>query len=159
VCDGYEKAPPVVFVGTKGDLVERDPSARVVTLEEVRYVIEGYEEASRALDRRQSMRFSSSNLGTHHTGASHSVNSMNDSFQSSGIMFETTLDSPSPNGKNIGLSEWMEALHFETSALSGKNVDEAFMALVREVRTRRKEAETPTAPVKQSWMSTYCNIL
>ena len=58
MCDGYEKAPPVVFVGTKGDLVERDPSTRVVTLEEVRYVIEGYEEASRALDRRQSMRFS-----------------------------------------------------------------------------------------------------
>ena len=124
-------------------------------------MIEAYEEASRALDRRLSSRFSSQFSMSGMSGGqsvSGGAASLNDSFQSSGLLYETTLDSPSPN-KNIGLSPWMQALHFETSAQSGKNVEEAFVKLLREVRKRREDVVPPAPLAKRGFIRSFCNIL
>jgi GTPase SAR1 family protein len=175
VCDGFDQAPPVVFVGTKQDVVDRDGSKRVTTLEEVRYLIEAYEEASRALDRRStahhraSQHSGASNSGLDTSQPSISVGNVHDSFQSSGLLYEhsgLSTESMSPMGlpgKTIGLSPWMEKIHMETSALSGANIDHAFVTLTREVRKRRKESEQcaakPQDKPKSWWSSSWCSIL
>jgi len=161
VCDGFDKAPPAVFIGNKKDIIDKSPDLRVSTLEEIRYVIEAYEEASRALDRKSSMRTSTLSQALLHGSQGSRNQSLSDSMQSSGVYNhnDSTLESPSPS-RPIGLSGWMEDFHFVTSALTGEKVADAFTYLVREVRKRRKIKEAQIEDkFKKSFWDTWCSVL
>ena len=170
VCDGYDKAPPVIFIGNKRDLVEKDPGARVSTLEEISYVIEAYEETSRNLDRRESSRLDSSFSALNSAYRQSSLNSSMQSVNSlSAVLFEASNNSADniATVPNQGfLRPWMNEIHFECSALTGENIETAFHELIRAIRRRRKDSQLQSDQVaaanealKKKSFFRYCNIL
>ena len=170
VCDGYDKAPPVIFIGNKRDLVEKDPGARVSTFEEISYVMEAYEEASRNLDRRGSSRIDSSVSALNSAYRQSSLNSSMQSVNSlSAVLFEASNNSIIDNAASPSqgfLRPWMNEIHFECSALTGENIEVAFHELIRAIRRRRKDSQLQSDKVaaanealKKKSFFRYCNIL
>ena len=165
VCDGFDRAPPVVFIGNKKDIVDSDSVNHQRVLEDVRHVIEAYEEASRSLDRRDNRHHVGGSrvpsLGTagSHDPANTSM-SFNSSFQAAAL-FDQSMNDDKDTTELEGLSPWMESLHFETSAFSGENVEDAFKALVRDIRNQRRnlhQRTDVTAPKPKSIFS-WCTLL
>lgn len=156
VCDGYEQAPPVVFVANKKDIVDRDPTLRKTSLEEIRYVIEAYEESSRALTRTSSALGRLSNLSM--TSGSPNSSYLFGAPGTTGVV-DDSLMAASPS-KPLGLAQWMQSIHFESSALTGDNIEEAFHTLIREIRRRRKaKTETAKAGNQKKSILSWCSIL